>query len=154
MLSSGNKAEMAFTESLNHYEQTHREFERARVRLAYGSWLRRERRRKDARDQLRASLEVFDRLSALPWSERTESELRACGVTSHRRGELAFFDLTPQEFQVARLVGEGLTNRDAAAQLYLSTRTVDHHLRNVYVKLGITSRAELMRLHLAEIRAN
>jgi DNA-binding NarL/FixJ family response regulator len=102
----------------------------------------------DARVQLQAALETFDRLSAAPWIERAQTELRASGGTLGRRGHKSFFDLTPQETQVATLVGQGMTNRDAAAQLYLSARTVDHHLRNIFVKLGISSRAELIRLHL------
>ena len=118
--------------------------QRARTELLYGEWLRRERRRTDARGHLRAALEAFRRLGAVPWAERAEAELRATGETVRKRDSSAADRLTPQELQIARLVTGGLTNREIAAQLYLSPRTVEYHLRKVFTKLGIASRIELV----------
>jgi DNA-binding CsgD family transcriptional regulator len=117
----------------------------ARTELLYGEWLRRERRRTDARGHLRAALELFRTLGAVPWAERAEAELRASGETVRKRDPSAVEQLTPQELQVAGLVTGGLTNKEIAAQLFLSPRTVDYHLRKVFTKLGIVSRAELIR---------
>jgi DNA-binding NarL/FixJ family response regulator len=114
--------------------------------LAFGSWLRRNRRRRDAREQLQAAQAIFETLGVSPWMERAQAGIRASGGTSHRRDTLVFDQLTPQEVQVARLITEGMTNRDAATHLYLSPRTIEFHLRNIYTKLGITSRTELARL--------
>jgi len=122
----------------------------ARIRLLYGEHLRRARRRTDARVQLRAALEGFERLGAEPWAERARSELRASGETARKREPSTVVKLTPQELQVARLVAEGLSNKEVAAQLFLSRRTIDAHLRNVFAKLGITSRTQLARMALAE----
>jgi len=119
--------------------------QRARTELLYGEWLRRERRRIDARGHLRNALELFRTLSAVPWAERAEAELRATGETARKRDVSAVEQLTPQELQIAGLVAEGLANKEIAAQLFLSPRTVDYHLRKVFTKLGITSRGELIR---------
>jgi DNA-binding CsgD family transcriptional regulator len=119
--------------------------QRARTELLYGEWLRRERRRIDARGHLRKALEAFRSLGAVPWAERAETELRATGETARKRDVSAVEQLTPQELQIAGLVTEGLTNKEIAAQLFLSPRTVDYHLRKVFTKLGIASRAELIR---------
>jgi DNA-binding NarL/FixJ family response regulator len=124
-----------------------RRFDEARTRLLYGEHLRRAKRRREARDQLRTALEAFERMSATPWEGRARAELRATGVTVRRRQEPeGLTQLTPQQNQIARLVAEGASNKEVAAQLFLSTRTVDYHLRNVFIKLGITSRAELARI--------
>ena len=120
-------------------------WQRARTQLLYGEWLRRDRRRLDARGHLRNALEACRALGAVPWAERAEAELRATGETARRHDPTAAERLTPQELQIAGLVARGLTNRDIAAQLYLSPRTVDYHLRKVFTKLGIASRAELIR---------
>jgi DNA-binding CsgD family transcriptional regulator len=119
--------------------------QKARTQLLYGEWLRRERRRTDSRVHLRAALESFRTLGAVPWAERAEAELRASGETARKRDPSTAEQLTPQELQIARLVTGGLTNKEIAAQLYLSPRTVDYHLRKVFTKLGIASRAELIR---------
>jgi DNA-binding CsgD family transcriptional regulator len=119
--------------------------QRARTELLYGEWLRRERRRGESRGHLRTALEMFRTLGAVPWAERAEAELRATGETARKREISAVEQLTPQELQIAGLVSEGLTNKEIAAQLFLSPRTVDYHLRKVFTKLGITSRAELIR---------
>jgi DNA-binding CsgD family transcriptional regulator len=119
--------------------------QRARTELLYGEWLRRERRRIDARGHLRAALDLFRQLGATPWAGRAEAELRAAGETVRKSEPAALAQLTPQERKIADLVTDGLTNRDIAAQLYLSPRTVDYHLRKVFTKLGIASRTELVR---------
>jgi DNA-binding NarL/FixJ family response regulator len=126
--------------------------QRARTELLYGEWLRRQRRPTEARAHLRAAAEAFRRLSAVPWAERAEAELRATGETARRHDPAAVEQLTPQELQIAGLVARGLTNRDIAAQLYLSPRTIDYHLRKVFTKLGIASRAELIRAGLPDGR--
>jgi DNA-binding CsgD family transcriptional regulator len=124
--------------------------DRARTELLYGEWLRRQRRRTDARVRLRAALEAFRRLGALPWEQRAEAELRATGETVRKRDLSAAEQLTPQERQIAGLVAEGLTNKEIAGQLFLSSRTVDYHLRKVFTKLGIGSRADLIRAGLSQ----
>jgi DNA-binding CsgD family transcriptional regulator len=125
-------------------------FERARNELLYGEWLRRERRRLDARPHLRTALELFQRLALPPWEERARSELRASGETARRRDPSTRDQLTPQELQIAHLVSKGMTNREIGAQLFLSPRTIDYHLRKVFAKLQIASRADLARIDLGE----
>ena len=125
-----------------------RPFERARTELAYGEFLRRARRRVEAREHLRAALDGFEALGATLWAERARVELRASGQTARKRDPSTRDELTPQELQIARFVAEGLTNREVAAQLFLSPRTIDFHLRNVFRKLGISSRTALARLDL------
>jgi DNA-binding CsgD family transcriptional regulator len=120
-------------------------FERARTELLYGEWLRRERKRALARVRLRAAADLFRALGTLSWARRAEAELRATGETARTRDPSTLDQLTPQELTIAGLVAEGLTNRDIAAQLFLSPRTIDYHLRKVFSKLGIASRAELIR---------
>ncbi|MCO1659015.1 LuxR family transcriptional regulator [Pseudonocardia humida] len=145
LLADGADADAAFTEALGHHERADRPFERARTELAFGVALRRARRRADARRHLRPAFDAFEQLGAVPWAERAQAELRACGQTVRRRDAASTDRLTPQELQVARFVAEGLTNADVAARLFLSRRTVDFHLRNVFTKLGISSRTELVR---------
>jgi DNA-binding CsgD family transcriptional regulator len=140
------RAEELFEQALTCHKGAGHPFERARTQLAFGEHLRRSRRRVDARAQLRAALQTFQDLDAGPWVERATSELRASGETARKRDSSAVTELTPQELQVARLVSEGMSNRDAAAQLFLSPRTIDFHLRNVYAKLGVSSRAALAHL--------
>jgi DNA-binding CsgD family transcriptional regulator len=125
-------------------------FERARNELLYGEWLRRTRRRVDARPHLRAALELFQQLAVSPWEERARAELRASGETARRRDPSTRDQLTPQELQIAHLVAEGMTNREIGAQLYLSPRTIDYHLRKVFAKLQIASRTDLVRMDLGE----
>ncbi|KAA2250179.1 helix-turn-helix domain-containing protein [Solihabitans fulvus] len=121
-----------------------RPFERARTELAYGEWLRRHRRRTDARPLLRSALAVFERLKAAPWADRARAELRATGEAAvPARGPDVLDSLTPQELQIVRLAAAGVSNRDIAAQLFLSARTVEYHLYKAYPKLGVGSRHEL-----------
>ncbi|MGY1682339.1 AAA family ATPase [Geodermatophilus sp. SYSU D01176] len=142
VLSEGTVAAQHFAEALRRHEDAHRPFDHGRTLLAYGEVLRRSRRRVQARAHLAAALDLFESTGAVPWAERARSELRACGETTHRRDPAAPQRLTPQELQVARFVATGLPTRAVAAQLFLSPRTVDFHLRNVFTKLGISSRAE------------
>ncbi len=121
-------------------------FDRPRIHLLHGEHLRRLGRRVDARAGLRAAVDGFEAIGAEPWAERARGELRATGATARRRGPDVAATLTPQERQIATLVGQGLTNKEVAAQLYLSPRTIDAHLRNVFGKLGIASRRELRDL--------
>lgn len=136
-------ADAWFTDALDEHRRGGRIFETARTELAFGSFLRRQRRRVDARQHLRAALGAFDDLGAAPWAERAQTELRATGESARRRDPSTARDLTPQEIQVAAFVAQGMTNREVAAQLFLSPRTVDYHLRSIFTKLGIISRTEL-----------
>jgi DNA-binding CsgD family transcriptional regulator len=146
LLATSDVAEALFREALSH--DAGRPFETARTHLAFGEFLRRDRRRVDAREQLRTALTIFEDVGAAPWAGRARQELRASGETARKRDESTVIDLTPQERQVARHVAEGLSNRDVAAQLFLSPRTIDFHLRNVFAKTGISSRGELVGLNL------
>ncbi|MBB3082220.1 AAA family ATPase [Geodermatophilus sabuli] len=146
VLADGEEAEEHFRAALSAHEHSPRLPARARTQLAYGRFLRRNRRRVDARPQLRAALGTFEELGAAPWAELARQELRASGETARRRDAVETPALTPQELQVAALVRQGLSNRDAAARLFLSPRTVDFHLRNVFAKLGVASRTELAAL--------
>jgi ATP/maltotriose-dependent transcriptional regulator MalT len=118
-------------------------FMRARLQLAFGEWLRRQRRVAESRTLLRAARDAFDALGITPWSERARRELRASGETSHRRPPGTIDQLTPQELQIVQLAAEGLSNREIGQRLYLSHRTVESHLYRVFPKLGITSRSQL-----------
>jgi DNA-binding CsgD family transcriptional regulator len=148
LLEDGPAAERFFKSSLEYHAVSARIFDRARTQLAYGEFLRRSRRRVDARAELRAALEIFEDLGAAPWAERASSELRASGETARRRDPSSVSELTSQELQVARFVSEGLSNREVAAKLFLSPRTIDFHLRNIFAKVGVSSRGELTRLQL------
>ncbi|HET6626797.1 MAG TPA: AAA family ATPase [Nocardioidaceae bacterium] len=148
LLSDGAEAERHFERALGLHADSSRTFDRARTQLAYGEFLRRSRRRVDARDQLRAALATFEDLDARPWAEKATQELRASGETARKRDPSTASTLTAQEVQVAGLVKQGLSNREVAAQLFLSPRTIDFHLRNVFTKTGITSRTELVGLPL------
>jgi DNA-binding CsgD family transcriptional regulator len=148
-LAEGHDAEPHFVRSIELGDALS-PFERARNELLYGEWLRRERRRVDARPHLRAALELFQQLALPPWEERARAELRASGETARRRDPSTRDDLTPQELQIAHLVAEGMTNREIGAQLFLSPRTIDYHLRKVFAKLQIASRADLARIDLGE----
>jgi DNA-binding CsgD family transcriptional regulator len=123
-------------------------FELAHTQLLYGQWLRRARRRADARPQLHRALETFERLGASPWADQARAELRASGQSARRREASTRDQLTPQELQIARLASQGLTNQQIAAQLFLSPHTVSYHLHQIYTKLGIASRADLDQLDL------
>ncbi|MFC9325102.1 AAA family ATPase [Kitasatospora sp. NPDC057015] len=147
LLGPDELAESGYLAALELHRESGRPFEQARTALLYGEWLRRERRRTDARPHLRAALEAFDLLGAHPWAERARTELTATGTaapTGRAAGPLAV--LTPQELQIVRLAAQGQSNRDIAAQLFLSPRTVGHHLYKAYPKLGVAARGELAEL--------
>lgn len=148
LLADGAEAETLFVRALEAHARSPRRPDRARTELAFGEYLRRSRRRIDAREHLRSALETFEDLEATRWADRARQELRASGETARRRTPSTTVDLTAQELHVAALVRQGLGNRDAAAQLFVSPRTIDFHLRNVFTKLGISSRAELAALDL------
>jgi DNA-binding CsgD family transcriptional regulator len=116
---------------------------RARLQLAFGTWLRRQRRVVESRAPLHAAQEAFDALDLAPWSERARNELRAAGIMSSPRERAAIDELTPQELQIARMAASGLSNREIGQQLYLSHRTVGAHLYRAFPKLEITSRGQL-----------
>ena len=126
-------------------------YERARTLLALGERLRRARRRADARGPLKEALDVFERLGARAWAERARSELRATGQQQARRTETAAEQLTPHELQIAVLVAQGMTNREAAAALFLSPKTIEYHLGQIYRKLDVRGRAQLARLMAMEL---
>jgi DNA-binding CsgD family transcriptional regulator len=142
-------SEQDYEAALKWHAQSESLIETARTELLFGEYLRRERRRSDARGHLRAAEEIFHRLGASQWAARAAEELRATGATVPRRGPGPSVELTPQERRIVDGVRDGATNREIAAQLFLSPRTVDYHLRKVFQKAGITSRAELIRLEQA-----
>jgi DNA-binding CsgD family transcriptional regulator len=121
-------------------------FALARTRLCYGERLRHARRRREARDQLRPALEIFEQLDARPWAERAAAELRATGERAQESSPPVLRPLTSQEARVAIAVAQGATNLEAARTLFISPKTVEFHLANVYRKLSLRSRTELARL--------
>ena len=150
LLAAAEDAVGHFELSIAHHRRSHRPFEWARTELAFGELLRRSGHRVDARAHLRTALTTFDELGAQPWAERARQELRASGERIRRAPPTAAAQLTAQELQVTKMVADGLSNREVAAQLFVSPRTVDFHLRNVFTKLGVTSRSQLAQrdLHL------
>jgi DNA-binding CsgD family transcriptional regulator len=135
--------ESEFEHALQQHARTADQFELGRTLLLYGEGLRRRRERRKARGQLREALDIFDRLEATPWAERARGELAASGETLRRRDPSSLDDLTPQELQIALLLAAGKTTRETGAALFISPKTVEYHLRHVYLKLGIHSRGEL-----------
>jgi DNA-binding CsgD family transcriptional regulator len=142
--------EDAFGRALELHEKVPTPFERARTELCYGERLRRARRRAEARDRLRAAIATFDSLGAGPWAERARAELRASGERARRRSS-PVEALTQQELAVARLVVSGATNREAAATLFVSPKTIEFHLANTYRKLHVRSRTELVRTFAGQL---
>lgn len=142
LLAEDHRAEELFLTALR-ADLTGWPFIRARTQLAFGEWLRRQRRAADSRGHLRAARDTFDALGTLPWSDRARQELRASGESSGSRSPDARDRLTPQELQIAQMAAEGLTNREIGQKLYLSHRTVSSHLHRIFPKLGIASRSEL-----------
>jgi ATP/maltotriose-dependent transcriptional regulator MalT len=143
LLSGGNNAEGLYRESLERLAHCRVAVQLARAQLLYGEWLRRENRRVDAREQLRAAHEFFDGMGAHGFADRAGRELLATGETVRKRVHETRAELTAQEGQIARLADDGYTNPQIGAQLFLSPRTVEWHLHKVFAKLGISSRREL-----------
>jgi DNA-binding CsgD family transcriptional regulator len=151
LLSDGSDAEPLYRESVERLARTRGVVHLARTRLLYGEWLRRESRRVDAREQLRAAHEAFSRIGAEGFAERARHELAATGETARSRTDDGRGVLTPQESHIARLAKEGLSNPEIGAQLFISPRTVQYHLHKVFQKLDITSRNQLSRVAASQL---
>ena len=145
LLSDGEAADRLYREAIDRLGQTGMGPDLARTHLLYGEWLRRQRRRSDARAQLRTARQMLDAIGMEAFAERARRELLAAGGTARRRSVTARVELTAQEAQVARLAADGLSNSEIAARLFLSPRTVQYHLGKVFTKLDITSRNQLSR---------
>jgi DNA-binding CsgD family transcriptional regulator len=151
LLSDPADAEPLYREAVERLERSRGVVHLARARLLYGEWLRRENRRVDAREQLRAAHEMFSEIGAEGFAERARHELAATGETARSRTDEARGVLTPQEAHIARLAREGLSNPEIGAQLFISPRTVQYHLRKVFLKLDITSRNQLSRVPASQL---
>jgi ATP/maltotriose-dependent transcriptional regulator MalT len=146
LLSEGDVAETLYRESIAHLGRTRVRVELARSHLLYGEWLRRERRRVDAREQLRTAHEMLATMGVEAFAERARRELLATGETVRKRSVETRDELTPQEALIARLAADGLSNPEIGTRLFISPRTVKYHLRKVFIKLDISSRNELDRV--------
>jgi len=149
ILAQPHEAGPLFREALELHARETPPYERARTQLAFGERLRRDRRKTEARAQLRSALETFEGVGADLWAQRARGELNATGGSARKRDASTIDDLTPQELRIAQLVAAGASNRDTAAQLFVSPKTVEYHLRKVFLKLGLSSRIELARVQLA-----
>ena len=145
LLAKGQVAETLYREAIQHLQPTRLRVDLARTHLLYGEWLRRERRRFDARTELRTAHELFSQFGMEAFVERARVELEATGERARKRTLDTVGQLTPQEAQISRLVAQGHTNREIAAQLFISPSTVEYHLRKVFGKLDIKSRTQLVR---------
>jgi DNA-binding CsgD family transcriptional regulator len=145
LMSDGETADALYREAIERLARTRVRVELARAHLVYGEWLRREHRRVDAREQLRTAHEMLSTIGAEAFAERARRELLATGEKVRKRAPDTRDTLTPQEAQIARLAADGQTNPEIGAQLFISPRTVEYHLRKVFTKLDINSRKELRR---------
>jgi DNA-binding CsgD family transcriptional regulator/tetratricopeptide (TPR) repeat protein len=148
LLEAGARAEELYTEAIEHLRQSRAAPQLARAHLVYGEWLRRERRRRAAREQLRTARDMFVFMGAQGFAERARGELTATGEHARRRVDAPAELLTEHEARIARLVCEGATNAAIAAQLFISPRTVEYHLHKAFRKLDVSSRTQLARLML------
>jgi DNA-binding CsgD family transcriptional regulator len=146
LLAEGEAAEMLYQEAIRLLSRTRIRTDLARAHLLYGEWLRRERRRTDAREQLRTALGMLETMAMTAFADRARRDLRATGATARKRTVATATALTAQEDQIAQLARDGLSNPEIATRLFISARTVQYHLRNVFSKLGITSRSQLDRV--------
>ena len=144
-MSDGADAEDAYHDAIDHLGQTQALVDLARTHLLFGEWLRRAKRRTDARHHLGIAHEMFVGMGADGFAERAGAELEATGAHARRRTPSTSLDLTPQEARVAALATEGASNSEIAAQLFLSASTVEYHLKKVFRKLNVTSRTQLAR---------
>jgi DNA-binding CsgD family transcriptional regulator len=145
LLADGASAEKHYVEAIERLGRSRMRLDLARAHLLYGEWLRRERRRRDARNELRVAHELFADFGMEAFAERARIELEATGEHARKRTVDTLDQLTPQEAQVARLASEGSTNREIAAQLFISPSTVEYHLRKAFRKLDVKSRTQLSR---------
>jgi DNA-binding CsgD family transcriptional regulator len=143
LLSEGETADRLYREAIERLGRTRMRVDLARAHLVYGEWLRRENRRTEARDQLRAAHEMLTDMGIEGFADRARHELLATGETVRKRTVETLTDLTVQEGQIAKLARDGRTNQEIGSQLFISPRTVEWHLGNVFTKLGITSRKDL-----------
>ena len=143
LLAEGKRAEKLYVEAIERLGRTRIAIDLARAHLLYGEWLRRERRRIDARNELKVAHELFTDFGMEAFAERARVELEATGERVRKRSMDACEQLTPQELQVARLAAQGNTNREIAAQLFISPNTVEYHLRKAFRKLDVKSRTQL-----------
>ncbi|HEY1515139.1 MAG TPA: LuxR C-terminal-related transcriptional regulator, partial [Solirubrobacteraceae bacterium] len=146
LLSDGDAADRLYQQAIERLRRTRVRVQLARTHLLYGEWLRGERRRRQARDQLRTALEMFNAMGIEGFGGRAERELLATGERVRKRTVEARDDLTAQEAEVARLAGAGLSNAEIGARLFISQHTVAYHLRKIFNKLDITSRNQLGRV--------
>ena len=146
LVGRGDDTDALYREAIDRLGRTKLRSDAARARLLYGEWLRRERRRLEAREHLRQAHELFTTTGMEAFAERAARELRATGATARRRAVETGADLTPRELQITRLAVEGLSNPEIGGRLFMSPRTVEYHLHKVFTKRGITSRTELRSL--------
>jgi DNA-binding CsgD family transcriptional regulator len=143
LVSDGAAAEDLYREAIDRFGRTRLRVDLGRARLLYGEWLRRQRRRRDARDQLGRAYQIFDSVGAAAFAERARTELRAAGGHARQHTAETPDPLTAQEALIARLAGQGASNAQIAVQLFISPATVAYHLRKVFAKLGVSSRGQL-----------
>jgi DNA-binding CsgD family transcriptional regulator len=143
LVSDDTAAENLYREAIDRFGRAGLRVDLARARLVYGEWLRRQRRRRDARDQLGRAYQIFDSVGAAAFAGRARVELRATGGHARQHAVQTPDALTAQEALIARLAGDGASNPEIAAQLFISPATVAYHLRKVFTKLGISSRSQL-----------